>query len=307
MLVEPPTVKIAVLGLGPMGAAIASARAIAGHTVAAWNRTPRTPSEIGLPHDGSVVLHTDPRAAVDGCRVVVICVRDHDISRSLIERIAPIVGEAAIVNVSTATPAEAAESARRAVSLGLRYVTGAVMTPTSMVGTDDCVVLYAGADSDLAAIEPIVTALGGEADVVGDDHAGPPALDLAMLDVYFAGLYAFMHSAALANAHGIDVQRYLPYAEGIVDTLRGSLAAVGAAVEARSYGGGEARLDMCLAFLERIVATSNEVGIEPGLAGAVRDASIQAIEQWPGETDWDVVAERFLTSDPVDRASLARS
>jgi hypothetical protein len=107
-------------------------------------------------------------------------------------------------------------------------------------------------------------------------------------------MYAFLHSAALASAHGIEVQRYLPYAEGIVDTLRGSLAGLATSVETRSYAGGEARLDMCLAFLERIVATSSEVGIQPGIAAAVRDASAEAIERWPGDTDWDVVAERFL-------------
>ncbi|OWY63051.1 oxidoreductase, partial [cyanobacterium TDX16] len=207
-----------------------------------------------------------------------------------------VLGDAVLVNVSTGTPAEAEASAQHADRLGVRYVTGAVMVPTPMVGTDECVVLYAGDPRDLELASPVMAALGGTSDVVGEDHAVPPALDLAMLDVYFAGMYAFLHSAALADAHGIDPTRYLPYAEGIVATLGGTLPDLTDAITRRTYDGGEARLDMCLAFLEHIVRTSEQTGIDPGLAAVVRDASLSAMDRWPGSTDWDVVAEDLLTS-----------
>lgn len=170
------------------------------------------------------------------------------------------------------------------------------MVPTPMVGTDDCLVIYAGAESDLADARPLFDALGGTSDVVGEDHAVPPALDLAMLDIYFAGMYAHMHASALASAHGIDAARFLPYARGIVDTLGGSLAGLTSAIEHRRYDSGEARLDMCASFLDHIVASSREADIDPGLAEHVRAASARALETWPGSTDWDVVAEDFLAT-----------
>jgi 3-hydroxyisobutyrate dehydrogenase-like beta-hydroxyacid dehydrogenase len=284
---------IAILGLGPMGAAIARSLTAAGQRVAAWNRSSRDLDDIG---GDPALLHlaASPEAAIVDARLVVVCVRDHAASRELVERIGPGIGHTVLVNLSTGTPDEAAESAARATAGGVRYVTGAVMVPTSMVGSDECTVLYAGRPSDLSEVEPLMAAMGGTSDIVGDDHGVPPALDLAMLDVYFAGLYAFLHSAALAGTHGIDPQRYLPYAENIVDTLRGSLPALGDAIERRSYDSGDARLDMCLAFLEHIVAASTEAGIDPGIAGLVRDASARAMSRWPASTDWDVVAEELL-------------
>lgn len=73
-----------------------------------------------------------------------------------------------------------------------------------------------------------------------------------------------------------------------------SLADLTGAVVRRRYDGGQARLDMCLAFLERIVQTSREAGIDPAAAALVRDASARAMARWPGGTDWDVVAEDLL-------------
>lgn len=197
------------------------------------------------------------------------------------------------MNVSTGTPADARESSRRANEAGVRYVTGAVMVPTSMVGTEHCEVLYAGAEADVRELAPLMAAMGGRSDVVGTDQVVPPALDLAMLDVYFAGMYAYLHAAALAHRHGIDLRRFRPYAEGIVETLRGSLPELTAALERRTYDGGAARLDMCLAFLDKIVAASEEVGLDAGLVRHVRDASARALERWPASIDWDVVAEDF--------------
>ena len=286
---------VAVLGLGPMGSAIARSLAAAGAPVRAWNRSPRSLDDLGAA--GRVEILESTTEAVAGARLVVVCVRDHRASRAVIEAAAPSIGDAVVVNASTGTPADALASAEHASALGLRYVTAAVMVPTPMVGTDQCFVLYAGAADDIGEAVALQEALGGIVDVVGDDHAVPPALDLAMLDVYFAGMYAFLHSAALAAAHGIEPARYLPYAEGIVDTLRGTLPDLTTAIERRTYDGGEARLDMCLSFLEHIAATSTEVGLEPGLAAMVRDASARAMTRWPGDTDWDVVAEELF--DPA--------
>jgi 3-hydroxyisobutyrate dehydrogenase-like beta-hydroxyacid dehydrogenase len=283
--------SIAVLGLGPMGVAIAGATSRAGHHVTAWNRTPRTPTEHGLDASPGVVLASTPEQAAAGADVIVICVRDHRASRQLLRTVSPVVGRAVVVDVSTGTPAQTIESATEASGLGVRYVTGAVMVPTSMVGGPESLALYAGAPLDIDDLAPFFEAMAGVSDVLGEDHGVPPALDLAMLDVYFAGMYAFLHSAALAEAHGVDPARYLPYAEGIIDTLRGTIPELTTAIQQRTYDSGEARLDMCLGFLEHIVTTSDDVGLRPGIAALVRDASAAALERWPGATDWDVVAE----------------
>jgi 3-hydroxyisobutyrate dehydrogenase-like beta-hydroxyacid dehydrogenase len=293
------TTTVAVLGLGAMGTAIASALSGAGHRVRVWNRTPRTLLELGLESATAMDVADSPGDAVAGADLVVVCLRDHAASRVVLEQIARHLDGQVVVNVSTGTPTEAAGSAQHAAGLGARYVTGAVMVPTPLVATEHCVVLYAGAPSDLEEAAPLFTAMQGTSDVVGADHTVPPALDLAMLDIYFAGMYAHLHATAFAASHGIDPQRFLPYAQGIVGTLGASLPDLTASVERRQYDGGQARLDMCLSFLEHIVASSREAGIDPGLAEPVRAASARAMSRTAPESDWDVVAEDFLP--PITR------
>lgn len=299
---DQPAPTVAVLGLGAMGAALARSIAAAGHPVRAWNRSPKTARDGGGSEHLAVV--GSAQAAVTGARWVVACVRDHAAFREVLETVAPHLDGQVVLNLSTGTPVEAAQTAARARELGLRYVTGAVMVPTPLVGTDDCLVLYAGDEPDVAELAPLQRAFGGASDPTGPDHAVPPVLDLAMLDIYFAGMYAHLHATALAAAHGVPPERFLPYARGIVDTLGGSLADLTASVERRTYDQGEARLDMCLSFLEHIVATSRAAGIAPGLAERVRDASARALEQHSDSTDWDVVAEDF---QPVRKFSVGAS
>lgn len=289
--VDRPT--ITVLGLGAMGTAIASAAAAKGFEVRAWNRSPRSRDELGLRGIELVESLTD---SVDGTNLVVMCVRDHDASRILLEQLASALAGRVIVNVSTGTPAQATESADHAAQLGVPYVSGAVMVPTPMVGTAECCALYAGSESDMSELEPMFDAMGGVSDVVGLNHSVPAVLDLAMLDVYFAGMYAQLHATALAAAHGIDPSRFLPYSQGIVQTLGASLAGLTSSAERRKYDGGDARLDMCLSFLEHIVSASREAGIDPASAEVVRAVSARAMTRWPGDTDWDVVGEEFIVA-----------
>lgn len=280
------TTTVAVLGLGPMGVALARALAAGGSRVRVWNRTPRTLAEHGLADD--------PAAAVAGADLVVVCVRDHTASRALLETVAPHLDGAVLVNVSTGSPDQATRSARHAEALGVRYVTGAVMVPTPMVGTDDCLVLYAGEEDDVTVATAALTPLGGTADVVGTDHAVPPVLDLAMLDIYFAGMYAFMHAAALVGRQGVTPARFLPYAQAITETLNGSLPGLAASATERTYRTGDARLGMCLAFQEHILTASEEAGVPTELPALVRDASRRAERAHGADIDWDVVAEELL-------------
>lgn len=288
------TSSIAVLGLGAMGSALVRAVAAAGTPVQAWSRSPRTLADIGFAEPRQVTLHESPTDAAAAADLVVVCVRDQAAAREVLDVIAPVSVGRLVVNLTTGTPDQSAATAREARASGLTYVTGAIMVPTSMVGTEDCSVLYAGAGSDLDRLRPLADALAGSTQLTGEDHAVPAALDLAMLNVYFTGMYAFFHSAALASAHGIQPQRFLAHAQEIVATLGGSLPELAAAVSERTYDGGEASLDMCTAFLDLIVGSSHERGIAPGLAAAVLAASRRAAELHPPATDWDVVAEDFL-------------
>ncbi|NYJ00539.1 3-hydroxyisobutyrate dehydrogenase-like beta-hydroxyacid dehydrogenase [Nocardioides thalensis] len=278
-----------------MGAAIARSLRTAGHDVVVWNRSPKDLGEIGL---ADAPLTADPAGAVRDADAVIVCVRDHHASRELLERLAPgLTAGVPVVNVSTGTPEDAVASADAAAALGIAYVTGAIMVPTALVGTEHHLVLCAGGQDAVAAARPVLAGLGGVTDVLGEDHAVPPALDLAMLDVFFAGMYAFLHSAALVRAHGIEPSAYLPYATGILETLGAELPNLAQAFELRKYDRGQASLEMCLRGLEHVVAATEAAGVAPALPRLVRDVTRAQMERAKPGVDWESVAEGL--TDPA--------
>lgn len=290
--------RVAVLGLGPMGQALATTLTAVGLPTTAWNRSPR-------PLDGVAVV-ADVADAVGSADVVLVCVRDHTVSRELVARIAPHLAPGVpVVNLSTGSSDEAVESATAARGLGVGYVTGAIMVPTPLIGTDDNLVLYAGEAAALDRARPALDALGGTVDVLGEDHALPPVLDIAMLDVFFAGMYAFLHSAALVRSRGIEPSAYLPYAQGIVATLGTELDSLARQFETHSYEGGQANLAMCLSFLEHIVTASDAAGVDGWLPRLLAGVTREQIGRSGGDVDWDVVAEG-LTAGAVTLATGGR-
>ena len=289
-------VRVAVLGLGAMGTALARTLLIAGHPVAGWNRTPKDLVALGL---GGARSAPDPAGAVHDAAVVLVCVRNHETSRPVIHALAAALPAGVpVVNLSSGTPDQAVESARAASALGIDYVTGAIMVPTPLVGTDDNLILYAGSAGALDAAMPVLRSLGGTADVLGADHAVPPVLDMAMLGSYFAGMYAFLHSAAMVRAHGIEPGAYLPYARAITSNLATELDGLANAYQRRRYDRGQASLEMCLSALDHVVATSEDAGVDAGLPRLIRDVTRAQLERAPREADWESVVERF-TADAV--------
>jgi 3-hydroxyisobutyrate dehydrogenase-like beta-hydroxyacid dehydrogenase len=103
--------RIALLGMGQMGRALAVRLVTGGHEVTVWNRTPLRAAdalEAGASEAPSVA------DAVTGAEVVITMLADDDAVRAVADALEPALGERAVyVDCSTISPAFAAELARR--------------------------------------------------------------------------------------------------------------------------------------------------------------------------------------------------
>ena len=74
------------------------------------------------------------------------------------------------------------------------------MVPTNLVGSDDSLVLYSGDAAVFDEHRATLQVLGGGAVLLGDDAGLAAAYDLAMLDIFFNGMAAFLHAVARSSA-----------------------------------------------------------------------------------------------------------
>jgi 3-hydroxyisobutyrate dehydrogenase-like beta-hydroxyacid dehydrogenase len=290
-----PPAPVTVLGLGAMGGALARAFLAAGHPTTVWNRSPARAE--ALARAGAVVAAGVPEAAA-ASPLTVVCLLDTAAVDAVLGAAGDALAGSTVVNLTSSTPEDARAVAGRVTAAGARHLDGAIMVPTPMVGTGDALVLYGGDTAAFAEHRATLAALGGELDPLGDDPGLPAVYDLGMLDVFFAGMAAFLHAAAVAGADGVRAGAFLPYARRMLALLEPTFAQLARDVDRGGFPGDEDTLEMELAALEHIVATSRARGVDPSVAGAVRDVVRAAVDAGHGKDGFSRVVT-VLRGRPV--------
>jgi 3-hydroxyisobutyrate dehydrogenase-like beta-hydroxyacid dehydrogenase len=270
---------VTVLGLGAMGSALARAFLAAGHPTTVWNRSP---GRAGALEDAGAAVAAGVPEAVAASPLTVVCLLDTAAVDAVLDAAGDTLAGTTVVNLTSSTPEDARAVAGRVAAAGGRYVDGTVMVPTPMVGTDEGLVLCSGDVAAFAEHRGTLAALG-ELDLLGDDPGLAAVHDLGMLDVFFTGMTAFLHAAAVAGADGVRAGAFLPYARRMLALLDPVFAQLARDVDRGGFPGDEDTLAMELAALEHIVATSRARGVDPSVAGATRDLVRAAVDAGHGK------------------------
>lgn len=175
----------------------------------------------------------------------------------------------------------------------MQYLDGAIMVPVPLVGGPDAQVLYSGSAEVFEQHRGTLLALGGDAEFLGAEPGLASLYDLAMLDVFFAGMASFLHAAAVMGADGVAARAFLPYANRVMAILPATLEGLARDVDERRYPGDEDTLDMNDAALAHIVVTSRNRGVDPGLPALVRAMTRGAIAEGRGGEGFSAVVEQL--------------
>jgi 3-hydroxyisobutyrate dehydrogenase-like beta-hydroxyacid dehydrogenase len=291
-----PSSPVTVLGLGAMGRALAGAFLAAGHPTTVWNRSP------GRADDLVAAGATDAptvAAAIAASPLTVVCVLDRPAVEAVFDAAGGALGGTTVVNLTSSTPDDARGVAKRAKAAGARFLDGKIMVPTPLIGTDDAWVIYAGDRTVYDDHAATLRALGGDADLLGEDEGLASLHDLAMLDVFFNGMAAFLHAAALVGADGVPARSFLPHAVHVLSVLQTSMEGLARDVDEGRYPGDEDNLVMDGRALDHIVEASTARGVDPTLPEAVRTLTRAAIEAGHGAESFSRVVDLLRRPAPV--------
>ena len=141
-----------------MGQAMARALMAGGHPVTVWNRTPSRAD--GLVADGATRADS-PAAAVAASDLVILSLTDYQAMDDILGPVGPGLAGHTIVNLSSDTPERTRRAAAWAAGLGARFLTGGVMVPAPMVGTEAAYVYYSGPRSSWTEHAATLGLIGG--------------------------------------------------------------------------------------------------------------------------------------------------
>jgi 3-hydroxyisobutyrate dehydrogenase-like beta-hydroxyacid dehydrogenase len=267
--------SVTVLGLGPMGQALTRALLDAGAPTTVWNRTESKADGVRAL---GAAWAANPAAAVAASDLTLVNVVDHDAVDSVLAAAGDAVARHVIVGLSSDTPDRSRLTAKLVEDIGGRYLDGAIMTPTTTIGTPSGSILFAG-PRDIFDTHHAVFAALGESTWLGEDHGRAAAYDMSLLDVFWTSVSGFLHALAVARANGIAPRELLPHAEGIVGILPPILAELAERVEDDRHDDSSAPVASVAASLRHLITASRDAGVEAGALESFRrhvDAAVAA-------------------------------
>lgn len=200
--------RVAFLGLGVMGFAMAGHLARAGHEVTVWNRTPAKAERWRQTFGGRVA--ESPRRAAEGQEAVFTCVGDDDDLRSVALGgngiLAGLARGAVFVDHTTASAEVARELAAACAERGAHFLDAPVSGGQSGAENGVLTVMCGGEEEAFAKAEPLIRAYGRAVTLMGPTGSGQ--LTKMVNQIAIAGLLQGLAEAvAFAVRAGLDTDR----------------------------------------------------------------------------------------------------
>jgi 3-hydroxyisobutyrate dehydrogenase-like beta-hydroxyacid dehydrogenase len=289
-------VPVTVLGLGPMGTALAEALLKQGHPLTVWNRTPRKAD--GLVDQGAVRAATVTEA-VSASSITIICLKDYPTMYAILEPARDGLRGRTLVNLNSGTPREAGEALDWATGRGAAYLDGAIMVPPFQVGEPDAVFLYSG-PQDVFDEHRATLATLGDPRYLGSDPGLAVLYNTALLEMMYATVNGYLHAAALVGSAGVPAVTFAELAFGwfmptVVDSV---LAEQASDLDKGHYPGDAGTMEMNVNALEHITRTSVEQGVHSAQPRLMKELAERAVAEGHGTDNYMALYETFKKSTP---------
>lgn len=203
--------RIAYLGLGRMGAELATHVIAAGHDVRLWNRTTARAERLAAAAGGGAVAVPGAEEAVDGAELVITTLFGPDTVREVVlAGDLPFAPGAVWVDVTTVAPGDAAEFGAWAAERGLGYVHSPVVGSLGPARERALGVLAGGAAGAVEKALPVVS-LWADPDRLRtfDSPAKAAASKLVANLALATTMQAVAEALALGEGGGLSVDEVL--------------------------------------------------------------------------------------------------
>ncbi|CAL9289456.1 NAD(P)-dependent oxidoreductase [Streptomyces sp. SudanB25_2051] len=258
--------SVTVIGLGPMGQAMAGAFLDHGYDVTLWNRTASRAD--ALVARGAVLAPTVEEALAAN-ELVVLSLTDYDAMYALLEPASAALAGRVLVNLSSDTPEKARAAARWAAERGAVQLTGGVTVPPSGIGQAESKTFYSGPREVFERHLPALRVITGRTDHRGEDPGLAALMYQIGMVMFWSSMLSYWQAIALADANGLKAADILPHAVETANSLPGFFSFYAERVDAGRHTGDVDRLAMGTASVEHVLHTNADAGVDTTLPAAL--------------------------------------
>jgi 3-hydroxyisobutyrate dehydrogenase len=277
--------RVAVLGLGAMGSAIAGRLLDEGFALRVWNRNPARGEH--LVERGALRVAT-PAEAARSVDVVVTSLSDDDAVRAVVLGKDGVIhglgADAVLVDMSTVAPDTSRELA---AAVGGRFVDAPILGGPTAVADHQATSLLGGEDDMVDKVAPVVAAVSARQLRCGPVGAGETVKLVANL-LLLGQLAVLCEAVATAQANGVDDRLIAELGRMplVAPSLQNRLDDV---IHGQHEGWFSARLGLKDISLVRSLA--RRAGLDLAVAGTVAELFEQTVAAGLGDLDIAAVVE----------------
>jgi len=274
-----PPERVAVLGMGHMGSAMARRLAQQGFELVLYNRTRERAAALAEEIHGSVA--DTPAEAARRADVLITMVADDAALRDVCHADAGILAGAnarsVTVQTSTVLPETVREIGQTFAERGLAFLDAPVSGSTTSTASGELTFMVGGEDEHLERARPVLEALGKRTLRFGGVGTAAAA-KLAVNDIIFALDVAIAEALVLAEAAGVDrAAAYDAFAGGatgapFVQYKRAAFVEPGKNPPAFSFELAQKDLSLILALAERTGVEMSQAQTNAAVLRAAADA-----------------------------------
>lgn len=284
---------VSVIGLGRMGSALARAFLKTGIPTRVWNRSPDKAAAFA---DQGASIAPSVSAAAAAADIVVVCVStyaDADRLFRVPETAAALRGKL-IVQLSSGSPNQAREQAKWAADNDTAYLDGAIMATPNFIGEPGGTILYSGPRALFEANRPVLLALGGNPQFVGEDVGHASALDLSLLGQMWGALFGQFQAAAICQAEGIALDLFEEHRQAFHPVVEGAVVDLVTRIRDRRFAADAetlASLDVHYGAFSLLLQLCGERGLHDLVPKAQDSLFRKAIDAGHRQDDFAAIAQ----------------
>jgi len=281
--------KIGFIGLGAMGAAMASNLLAAGHALTVWNRS--APATEPLASLGARVARTADRAA-QGELVCSMLADDRAVRAVFLDGgLLDAMDKGTVhVNHATISVALARELADAHERRGLGYVAAPVFGRPDAAAAAKLNMLVAGAPAVVARVQPALQAMAARLWPLGEAPERANVAKIAGNFMLASAIESMAEATALTRAHGVGAADFL---DVMTQTLFAAPAyqGYGKLIAEQRFAPPGFAMPLGLKDVGLALAAGEAARVPLPFAGVLRDSLLEALAGGGAELDWSALAQ----------------